>query len=123
MLILNMVRRTLPIKTIFVALSLTVLAGCSSSQSQELGMRSSTVTKTPQQMSNLEICETYAFGRKATHTRVAIASEWNRRNISHAYCDKIRNELYLTALLKKLANAEEKPGSNQVQPVQPIELR
>ncbi|PSU10334.1 hypothetical protein C9J03_12150 [Photobacterium gaetbulicola] len=116
-----MIRRSKPIKTALVALCLSILAGCSSSQSQQLGMRSSTVTKTPQQMTNLEICETYAFGRRATHTRVAIASEWNRRNISHAYCNKIRNELYITSFLKKLADAEERPPSNQVQPVQPIE--
>ena len=118
-----MIRRSKSLQTALIALCLSSLAGCSSSQSQQMGMRSSTVTKTPQQMSNLEICETYAFGRRATHTRVAIASEWNRRNMSHAYCNKIRNELYLTSFLKKLANAEETPPSNQVEPVQPIELR
>ncbi|MGF1684851.1 hypothetical protein [Photobacterium minamisatsumaniensis] len=104
-----------PFITLIVAFS---LAGCSAQQSQSMGMRSSTVTKTPQQMTNLELCETYAYGRSATHTKVAIASEWSRRGVSQSYCKKIREELFITSILKKLADSEELPESKQAKPVQ-----
>ncbi|WP_299018673.1 hypothetical protein [uncultured Photobacterium sp.] len=71
-------------------------------------------------MTNLELCETFAYSRKAKHSRVAIASEWTRRGLSHKYCDKISNEYYLTTAIKKLANTEEKPKSKKVQPVKPV---
>ena len=91
-------------------------------QAEALGLRSSKVTKTPQQMSNMEICETYAFGRKATHTRAAIASEWTKRGINRKYCDKIRKQWYVTTTVKALANAEEKPRSKKVQPVKSVQF-
>ncbi|KLV07275.1 hypothetical protein ABT56_07030 [Photobacterium aquae] len=99
------------------------LNGCSAQQSEKLGMRSGTVTKTPQQMTNLEICETYAYGRKSTQSRFAIASEWSRRGISKKYCEKIRGELFVTSVVKKLADMEEKPDSRTVKPVQSVKFR
>lgn len=80
------------VKPALVLLSLTLLSGCSAMQAEALGLRSSKVMKTPQQMSNLEICETYAYGRQSKHTRVAIASEWTKRGINRKYCDKIRKD-------------------------------
>ncbi|MCW8330852.1 hypothetical protein MD588_18835 [Photobacterium sp. SDRW27] len=108
------------VKSVTLGLVTLSLLGCSAQQAQSLGMRSSTVQQVPQRMTNLELCETYAYGRSAKHSRVAIASEWNRRGLSHKYCDKIRKELYITTAVKKLANAEERPASKQAKPVQPV---
>lgn len=103
--------------------SLTLLSGCSAMQAEALGLRSSKVMKTPQQMSNLEICETYAYGRQSKHTRVAIASEWTKRGINRKYCDKIRKEWYVTKAAKALVNIEEKPASNKVKPVNSVQIQ
>lgn len=107
-------------KSVTLGLVTMSLMGCSAQQAQSLGMRSSTVQHVPQRMTNLELCETHAYGRSAKHSRVAIASEWSRRGLSHKYCDKIRKELYITTTVKKLANIEERPRSKQAQPVQPV---
>ncbi|MDX1301769.1 hypothetical protein [Photobacterium sp.] len=85
---------------LILATAALAMTGCTANQASQVGMRSSTVTKTAQQMSNLEICETYAYGRSTTQTRVAIASEWTRRGLNHKYCDEIVNELYITAWTK-----------------------
>lgn len=108
------------VKSVMAGIVTASLLGCSAQQAQSLGMRNSTVKHSPQQMTNLELCETYAYGRKAVHTRVAMASEWSRRGLSHSYCDKIRNELYLTTVVKKLANIEEQPASKKAKPVKPV---
>jgi len=107
-------------KSVTLVLVTMSLLGCSAQQSQSLGMRNSKVQHVPQKMTNLELCETYAYGRSAKHSRVAIASEWNRRGLSHKYCDNIRKEFYITTTIKKLANIEERPKSKQVRPVKPV---
>lgn len=84
------------------------LVGCSANQSRSLGMRSSTVKSSPQRMSNVELCETYLYGRKAKHSRFAISSEYRRRGLSKSYCSKANDEYYLATMVKKLVKAEEK---------------
>lgn len=75
------------------------LIGCSSKQATQLGLGGGTVAKYPQYMSNAEICETYLYGRATTQTKVALASEWNKRKLSRKYCDKKYNEYYATKVV------------------------
>ncbi|HIF9196409.1 TPA: hypothetical protein ACX6PX_001648 [Photobacterium damselae] len=76
------------------------LIGCSSKQAAQLGLGGGTVAKYPQYMSNAEICETYLYGRATTQTKVALASEWNKRKLNRKYCDKKYNEYYATKFAK-----------------------
>ncbi|WP_281222767.1 hypothetical protein [Photobacterium sanguinicancri] len=99
------------------------LVGCSSQQTQQLGLRSSTVYSSPQQMSNQELCDTYVHGRDSVHTRFAIASEWSRRGLSIKYCKEKNQELFITTAVKALAGISsetKKENANAVQPVQPV---
>lgn len=99
------------------------LTGCSSKQTQQLGLRSSTVNSVPQQMSNQEICDVYVHGRDSVHTRFAIASEWNRRGLSIKYCEDKNQELFITTAAKALvgiSSKTKKENANKVQPVQPV---
>ncbi|WP_261856948.1 hypothetical protein [Photobacterium sanguinicancri] len=99
------------------------LVGCSSQQTQQLGLRSSTVYSSPQQMSNQELCDTYVHGRDSVHTRFAIASEWSRRGLSTKYCKEKNQELFITTAVKALAGISsetKKENANAVQPVQPV---
>ncbi|MGR5077949.1 hypothetical protein [Photobacterium swingsii] len=109
--------------TLFSVFTFSALTGCSSQQTQQLGLRSSTVTSVPQQMSNQEICDIYVHGRDSVHTRFAIASEWNRRGLSIKYCKDKNQELFITTLAKTLvgiSSETKKENANAVQPVQPV---
>ncbi|CAG20244.1 hypothetical protein [Photobacterium profundum] len=98
--------------------AIVALSGCSAKQSQQLGMRSNTVTKVSQQMSNLELCETYLYGRSTTQTHFAIASEWNRRGLSRKYCEETINQLYISAWASWLvANKDKKTTEDATKPV------
>lgn len=99
------------------------VSGCSSKQTQALGLRSSTVSSTPQQMSNQEICDVYVHGRNSVHTRFAVASEWNRRGLSRDYCEEKNTELFITKAVKALAGISDKKkaeNANAVKPVKPV---
>jgi len=106
------------LRCIIAGIAIVALSGCSAKQSQQLGMRSSTVTKVSQQMSNLEICETYLYGRSSTQTHFAIASEWSRRGLSRKYCEETINQLYISALAAWLVdNKDKKETEDAVKPV------
>ncbi len=84
-----------------------VIVGCSSHQTQQMGIQGSSVNSYARQMSNTQLCETYLGKRATNQTRVSIAAEWKHRKLSRAYCSKQENEWYLTKFAKWLANQKE----------------
>ncbi|MGR5387409.1 hypothetical protein ACPV4I_25645, partial [Photobacterium damselae] len=71
-----------------------------SKQAAQLGVGGGAVAKYPQYMSQAEICETYLYGRATTQPKVALASEWNKRNLNRNYCDNKYNDYYAPKFAK-----------------------
>ncbi|WP_305841848.1 hypothetical protein [Photobacterium leiognathi] len=91
----------------FIAFSFTLVVGCSSKQAQQLGLVGGDVNGYAQNMSNEQLCGVYLNERASNQTRVAIAAEWKRRKLSHAYCEEKANELYATKFAKWLTMQED----------------
>lgn len=98
--------------------ALLFLTACSNSQSAQMGMRSSVIYAYPQNMSNMQLCETLYFGRPTTQTKAAIGAEFNRRRLSKSWCEK----QYRMSYLERLARSITAPSEPQPEVTQPIQL-
>lgn len=85
-----------------------IIAGCSSHQAQQMGIKGGSINSYARQMSNSQLCGTYLKQQPTNQTRVSLAAEWRHRKLSRAYCLKQENEWYLTKFAKWLVN--EKPA-------------
>ncbi|CAH0535883.1 hypothetical protein [Vibrio marisflavi] len=85
----------------FVAMTIILLAGCTEHQANEMGIGNGTVTNYPQNMTNMELCQTLYFSRPTTQTRVAVASEFDRRKLDYSSCKAQYDENFLSAFIKQ----------------------
>ncbi|WP_119005716.1 hypothetical protein [Vibrio ezurae] len=84
------------IKKFLVVLSISLLAGCTHNQVKALSLNTSSVNTYPQNMTDLQLCDTLYFGRPSNQTLAAIGSEFNRRKLSKSWCLHVTNRWYLT---------------------------
>ncbi|WP_295894344.1 hypothetical protein [uncultured Vibrio sp.] len=83
-------------------LSAIVLQGCSNQQASSVGMRKSTITSYPQNMTNIELCETLYFSRSTTQTKAAIGAEFNKRGLKRSWCVEQNNKLYISRAIDSI---------------------
>ncbi|MCK6262911.1 hypothetical protein KP803_06420 [Vibrio sp. ZSDE26] len=83
------------------------IQGCSNQQASAVGMRKSTVTAYPQNMTNTQLCETLYYSRSSTQTKAAIGSEFNRRGLSRSQCDEQNKKLYLVKAIDEILSKVE----------------
>ncbi|WP_305465155.1 hypothetical protein [Photobacterium leiognathi] len=95
------------LRSILLALSLVLLAGCSSRQAEQLGLGGGQVNGYAQQISNDQLCAVYLNKRSSNQTRVAVSAEWKKRKLSRSYCEKKANEWYVTKFAKWLTMQED----------------
>ncbi|MCL9781646.1 hypothetical protein M9194_09430 [Vibrio sp. S4M6] len=89
-----------------IAISAILLAGCTEHQANELGVGNGTVNSYPQNMSNMQLCQTLYFSRPTDQTRVAIGAEFDRRHLDYQSCKARYNQTFLTTLIKDYQVAE-----------------
>jgi len=90
-----------------LALGAILLSGCSNQQASQLGMRGSPVTAYPQNMTNMQLCETLYYKRPTTQTKVAIGAEFNKRRLNKLWCDNEYKKWYIESAVEALASSTE----------------
>ncbi|MEZ9230655.1 hypothetical protein AB4259_06175 [Vibrio amylolyticus] len=85
-----------------ISLVVIILQGCSNQQASAVGMRQSTVTQYPQNMTNIELCETLYFSRSTTQTKASIGAEFNKRGLKRSWCVEQNNKLYITRAIDSI---------------------
>lgn len=86
-----------------MALALVTLFGCSEHQENELGLGNGSVSSYPQNMSDMQLCQTLYFSRPTNQTRVAIGAEFDRRKLSYQQCKTAYDQNALSALIKAIS--------------------
>lgn len=85
--------------TLAILLISGVLSACTTSQSNSLGLNTSTLTQYAQNMSNSELCQVLYLDRATTQTQASVATEFNRRGLSKTWCDQELNEYYTSSFV------------------------
>ena len=90
-----------------------LLSACSHHQEAQLGLRSSSVNAYPQNMNNMQLCETLYYHRASNQTRAAIGAEFNRRRLNKSWCHKAYNATWLDALVTKIQQHEKQENADK----------
>ncbi|GAD88488.1 MULTISPECIES: hypothetical protein [Vibrio] len=96
------------IKKYFIVLLVALLAGCTHNQAKALAINTSSVNVYPQNMTNIQLCDTLFYGRHTNQTLAAIGSEFNRRKLSKTWCDQAGNKWYLTSTVEWIVHPHSK---------------
>lgn len=96
----------------FIAISVILLSACSEHQANEMGIGNGTVSSYPQNMTNMELCQTLYFSRPTTQTRVAIGAEFDRRKLDYTGCKAQYDKNFLSALFEQYEAKQAADSSN-----------